>query len=341
MAEATLFVLLGGGPGVGKTAVVRRFLENRFVPSRQPTIGTDVTSVPLPPLASLEAQPALLVLCDPSHLERQAQWARLADGASACGLLLLVDPSRPETLREADAWLLRARAQLEAPPRETHALLLAHRQDVRAAAAPALGPHELDAYCAQRGLVGWMRTSAKYGRSVHAAMERLLEEMALPLLRAPEGSSGTWGDSAYLPTGQTAHDRLRAVHSLLCDDPAHPRRHASAKRILGNARLRDLQELQSSILPAQSALKSDGQLAINGQTGGLQAHDAWSLQECGRLIMELDDLEETDALPESLFAESPDDADRNSVQLAEVVTDLLRCWESEMHVSSLVDAREC
>ena len=160
--EVTLFVLLGGGGGVGKTSVVRRFLENRFIPSRRPTIGTDLISLALPPLAGVDgARPAVLLLCDPSHLELRNEWPQLASGASAHGILLVVDPSEPETLREADAWLLRAREELKLGAFQEHTLLLAHKHDIAGVTPAPLGPHELDAYCAQRGLIGWVYTSAR------------------------------------------------------------------------------------------------------------------------------------------------------------------------------------
>jgi hypothetical protein len=159
--EASLVILLCGGAAVGKTSVARRFLEHRFRSEWRPTIGVDLVSVPLPPLAGADgARPALLLMCDPSHLELLAEWPELVSGAAALGMLLIVDPSQPHTLREADAWLLRARTALRFSAGEEHALLLAHKHDV-AGVAPPLGPHQLDAYCAQRGLLGWMHSSAR------------------------------------------------------------------------------------------------------------------------------------------------------------------------------------
>ena len=70
----------------------------------------------------------------------------LASGASAHGILLVVDPSEPETLREADAWLLRAREELKLGAFQEHTLLLAHKHDIAGVTPAPLGPHELDAY---------------------------------------------------------------------------------------------------------------------------------------------------------------------------------------------------
>ena len=58
----TLALLVGGGAGVGKTSVLRRFLENRFNPASAPTAGVEFLSAPLPPLGS-GAHPARLVVC--------------------------------------------------------------------------------------------------------------------------------------------------------------------------------------------------------------------------------------------------------------------------------------
>ncbi len=181
----TLALLVGGGAGVGKTSVLRRFLENRFNPASAPTAGVEFLSAPLPPLGS-GAHPARLVVCDPSHAELDGAWPERLRGAASYGVLLVVELSRPETLEAADRWLLRARKVLRFAPGDEHALLLAHKHDSSRGGGQreAISPHALDAYCAERGLMGWAHTTAQRGRSVHGALERLLEAMALAALHA-------------------------------------------------------------------------------------------------------------------------------------------------------------
>ncbi len=181
----TLALLVGGGAGVGKTSVLRRFLENRFNPASAPTAGVEFLSAPLPPLGS-GAHPARLVVCDPSHAELDGAWPERLRGAASYGVLLVVELSRPETLEAADRWLLRARKVLRFAPGDEHALLLAHKHDSARGGGQreAISPHALYAYCAERGLMGWAHTTAQRGRSVHGAIERLLEAMALAALHA-------------------------------------------------------------------------------------------------------------------------------------------------------------
>lgn len=42
MADHTFKVILVGQSGVGKTAIVRRYIKKRFVDKEQPTIGVDI-----------------------------------------------------------------------------------------------------------------------------------------------------------------------------------------------------------------------------------------------------------------------------------------------------------
>ena len=101
-------------------------------------------------------------------------------GAACVGVLLVCDPADPESLRDADGWLLRLR-QAVVPE---VSLLLAHKHD---RARARLDAHALDAYCAHRGVLGWRATTALHGRSINAAVATLLQRVALHSAAAPNG----------------------------------------------------------------------------------------------------------------------------------------------------------
>jgi len=219
--EASISVLLAGGAAVGKSSIARRLLVNKFSAAYTPTTGVDMLCVPLPQLPG-GGRSALMQLWDPSHLELHGHWPDTLRGADAQVLLLVCDPEEPDTLRQADEWLLRARRTLGLA--RGAAWLLAHKHD-HASASPALGPHQLDAYCAARGLTGWHHTTAKHGRSVHEAFEHILEAMTLGMIgsdalaappAAPAPSPVPTGEErvCYIPLGE---ERLRAVASQLAD----------------------------------------------------------------------------------------------------------------------------
>ena len=202
-SEISVSILLAGGPGVGKSSIARRLLVNKFSNVYTPTVGVDLLCTP-----PSSRSGALMQLWDPSHLELHGVWPGSMRGAHAQAVLLVCDPARPETLQEADEWLLRARAELDLATGD--AWLLAHRYDRRVAGLP-LGPHQLDTYCARRGLLGWRYTTARHGRSVHETFEQILEAMALGLPNEAPASPPRAQPPASPSPSTPAAARLRMV----------------------------------------------------------------------------------------------------------------------------------
>ena len=167
----TLTLLLAGGRGVGKTSVARRLLGAKFTPNCVPTEGIDEFA------GTLDGDS--IKIFDPSHSEI-ANALEVVRGAACVGVLLVCDPADPESLRDADGWLLRLR-QAVVPE---VSLLLAHKHD---RARARLDAHALDAYCAHRGVLGWRATTALHGRSINAAVATLLQRVALHSAAAPNG----------------------------------------------------------------------------------------------------------------------------------------------------------
>ena len=268
--EASISVLLAGGPAVGKSSVARRLLVNKFSAAYTPTTGVDMLCVPLPRLPG-GGRAALMQLWDPSHLELNGHWPQTVSGADAQVVLLVIDPEEPDTLRQADEWLLRARGALGLA--HGAAWLLAHKHD-HASASPALGPHQLDAYCAARGLTGWHHTTAKHGRSVHEAFEHILEVMTLGMIGSDAlAAPPTMPAPSPVPTGD---ERLRAVASQL----------ATAGPALGTPLAPHLEQatcaLSAAIVAAAAGRGDDARDRL----------DVIEWEECARLARELVGLEQ-------------------------------------------------
>lgn len=152
-------VCLVGAPAVGKTSLVRRFVEGQFSDAYLTTIGVSISR------RIVEADPPVsLVLWDINGDDAFSP-VRPSYLRGASGLLLVADGTRPTTLDRA----LALHADLQAAQGETPAVLALNKRDLdRDWAVPET---RLDALRAE----GWtvFETSAKNGDAVEAAFETL------------------------------------------------------------------------------------------------------------------------------------------------------------------------
>ena len=156
----------------------------------------------------------------------------------------------------------------------------------------------------------------RYGRSVHGAIERLLESMALPLLCAPPGTAHATAAVVAPPDGQTPFERLRVVEAALAGGEREPATHppvasashgevrsrAPPRRVLQDEARQSLRHVLEAApaAPTGGVAAEDGSLRVpagyqgervDSGTSHVGPHDVWAWEECARLVAQLDHLE--------------------------------------------------
>jgi small GTP-binding protein len=157
-----------GSFSVGKTSLVRRFVESIFDEKYQTTIGVKVDKKTV----NIDGEEVTLVLWD-IHGEDVFQKMRMAYLRGMAGYLLVVDPTRRQTLD--DALALQARVQEEMA--QIPWILILNKHDL-------IGEWEIDLgriAALEKGGRAVIRTSAKTGEGVEEAFSRL----ALAMLHSP------------------------------------------------------------------------------------------------------------------------------------------------------------
>jgi small GTP-binding protein len=98
--EYSAKVILTGDPKVGKTSLVRRFVENKFTENYLTTIGVDITKK----VVKLDGGDSIvnLLIWDIGGQEFSRYRSRFYNGANAA--LVVVDRTRPETLKNISKW---------------------------------------------------------------------------------------------------------------------------------------------------------------------------------------------------------------------------------------------
>lgn len=171
-SEVVLKIAVVGGRGSGKSAVVRRYVGNHFNQALPPTEGLEQHLSPLPHYRLGNASMCL-------------SWWDVAGDALAApavalamrrlsAVVLCVDPFDARSVEDLDAW--RAVVARHAPQRGLPLVLLATKSDLEGGARERLVSDEaLDRYCRAAGVREWRAVTATAGRSVHEALNRLVE----------------------------------------------------------------------------------------------------------------------------------------------------------------------
>ena len=154
-----------GGFAVGKTSLVRRFVESLFSDTYQTTVGVKVDKK----MVEVSGVPVTLVLWDIQGVE-EAEPLRRTYLRGAHGYLVVCDGTRGETLAQCLELADKARATIGDVP----ALLLVNKADLKD--RWEVPTEVLDGL---RGR-GWtiLETSAKDGQNVEEAFQRLASSMA-------------------------------------------------------------------------------------------------------------------------------------------------------------------
>ena len=156
-------ICMVGACGVGKTSLVRRFVESIFDESYQTTIGVKIDKKDL----ELDGREVTLVIWDMAGEDEFAQ-VRASHLRGASGYLLVADGSRRSTLATARSLEQRIRTALGPVP----FILLVNKSDL-------VDEWESDDVLAEIERLGWpnIRTSAKSGVGVDAGFQQLVARM--------------------------------------------------------------------------------------------------------------------------------------------------------------------
>ncbi|WP_077002780.1 Rab family GTPase [Variovorax sp. KK3] len=158
-------ICLLGAFGVGKTSLVRRFVDTIFSDTYLTTVGVKIDKK----VIAVGAGELALILWDIAG-EDEVAAVRVSYLRGAAGYLLVVDGTRPETLDTAESIHRRIVAELGAVP----FFVLLNKADLKE--DWALPPARIEALEA----AGWSfhRTSAKTGMGVEETFRALAERLA-------------------------------------------------------------------------------------------------------------------------------------------------------------------
>lgn len=157
-------VCMLGATSVGKTSLVRRFVESIFSEKYQATIGVKIDRK----LVQLDGTQVSLLLWDLQG-EDEFQRVRLSYLRGASGLIYVADGTRPETLATTRSIRASAEETVGAVP----SVLLLNKCDL--AAAWALDEAVVEAN--RPTGIPIVRTSAKSGENVEQAFDSLVRRM--------------------------------------------------------------------------------------------------------------------------------------------------------------------
>lgn len=158
-------ICLLGAFGVGKTSLVRRYVDTIFSDAYLTTVGVKIDKK----VMTLGTEPLALILWDIAGEDDMAA-VRLSYLRGAAGYLLVVDGTRPETLETAAS----IRSRVDAEVGRIPFLALLNKADL--VEDWALPPERIETLQA----AGWTfrRTSAKTGDGVEASFQDLAELLA-------------------------------------------------------------------------------------------------------------------------------------------------------------------
>ena len=159
-------VCMVGAFGVGKTSLVRRYVQSIFSDAYLTTVGVKIEKK----VVSVGAEPVTLILWDIAGEDDVAS-IRTSYLRGAAGYFLVVDVTRAETLDVARSIKARVTAEIGSVP----FLFLLNKADLQENwEVPAQSLEELE----NAGFVVF-RTSAKTGEGVEEAFQELAKRMVL------------------------------------------------------------------------------------------------------------------------------------------------------------------
>ncbi|KAL7689120.1 putative SH2 domain, small GTPase, P-loop containing nucleoside triphosphate hydrolase [Plasmopara halstedii] len=254
-----LKIALVGGSAVGKTSIVRRWLQRSYPVTYLPTVGVDVYSMKY----EHRGKELLLSIWDVSSAEVDASASSLH--SLLCedldGIFFVFNVHRVSSIAAIDKWRHCLSKYLS--PKETPCFLISHKADLLQ--KRVITSDDIAAYAKTAGYRGWMWTVGKatFGENekrpaVREALERMIdfickdrfaaEQKRLARLKKPVGIlevSGNLGPLKVIQTNSAVHHfsttllriPLKAITTLPRDEdimPINDNRHSEEKNETGD-----------------------------------------------------------------------------------------------------------
>jgi len=164
-------VLVIGEPGIGKTSLIRRYVDGIFDKHYCATLGVDF-ALKIVPWSN--GKNIRLQLWDIAGQERFSSMTRVYyKQATAC--VIIFDITRRSTFQEVLKWKDDLDSKTRLPSGDSlPCLLVANKCDL---AQRPVTTEEISAMCDEQGFVGWIETSAKEDVNVAKAMRFLIEHI--------------------------------------------------------------------------------------------------------------------------------------------------------------------
>jgi len=173
--DEPLKILVVGDVGVGKTALIRRYVHGQFSHNYKATVGVDFALKVLP---WDERTNVRLQIWDIAGQERFGRMTRVYY-QGAVGAFLVYDVTRPNTFETVKKW----KADMDEKVylhdgSHISVFLLANKKDLQEQSEVSESwEAEMNTYCKENGFAGWFSTSAKDGTGIHEAGKALVAEI--------------------------------------------------------------------------------------------------------------------------------------------------------------------
>jgi len=164
-------VLVIGEPGIGKTSLIRRYVDGIFDKHYCATLGVDFALKIVP---WQDGKSIRLQLWDIAGQERFSSMTRVYyKQATAC--VVVFDITRRNTFLEVEKWKADLDAKTRLPSGDLlPCLLVANKCDL---GDRPVTSEEIQSMCDEQGFVGWIETSAKEDVNVSKAMIYLIQHI--------------------------------------------------------------------------------------------------------------------------------------------------------------------
>eukprot|EP00051_Salpingoeca_urceolata_P027674 m.482706 g.482706 ORF g.482706 m.482706 type:complete len:202 (-) comp22642_c0_seq1:133-738(-) len=177
-------VLVIGEAGIGKTSLIRRYVDGVFQKNYCATLGVDFA---LKVENWTKGQKVRLQLWDIAGQERFSAMTRVYyQQATAC--VIVFDITRKSTFQAVLRWKQDLDAKTALPNGEPlPCLLIANKCDLPDRPVPS---EEIKAFCDDHGFIGWIETSAKDDVNIDKAMRFLTQHILTAIDAEAAATSG-------------------------------------------------------------------------------------------------------------------------------------------------------